>query len=206
MPMHRTLVTVAAAGLTAGLFAFTGSLTAQDTPASSQPAEAATFGVDAGHSGVVFNVKHLGVANFYGRFNAISGEYAFDPAVDGGWIRIEVPSESIDTNSAGRDRHLKSPDFFNVKQFPTLSFESNQIKAVGGKHQATGTLELLGEKKEITVDLEHTGAADTGRGFRSGFEANFTIKRSDFGMTYWVDSGGIGDEVEITVFIEGIRK
>ena len=77
--------------------------------------------IDAGHSSALFMAKHLGVSNFYGRFNKVSGTYTVDPdAPDNCAMEIEIPTDSLDTNAEGRDQHLKGPQFFNAAEFPTL--------------------------------------------------------------------------------------
>ena len=165
------------------------------------------FDIDPVHSMVFFKVEHLGVSNNYGRFNDISGSYTFDeakPAASS--FDVTIKAESVDTHSDKRDQHLRSPDFFNAKQFPVITFKSKCIKKSGDKrYAATGTLQMHGVEKEITVDIEHIGSGDDPWGnFRSGFETVFTVKRSEFGMKYML--GGIGDEVTVHVNIEGIAK
>ena len=92
---------------------------------------AETYSVDAGHSSVIFRAKHYGATNFYGRFNELSGSLTLDtddPTKSS--IELEVRAESVDTFSERRDRHLRSPDFFNAKQFPVISFKSKSVKAL----------------------------------------------------------------------------
>src|SRR4029077_12552742 len=92
-----------------------------------------TFKIDAVHSFVVFSVQHLGIANTYGRFNDISGTVVFDkdnPSKSS--VELSVPIESLDTHNSIRDKSLKSPDFFDAKQFPTLTFKSTKVEGSGG--------------------------------------------------------------------------
>lgn len=165
---------------------------------------AETFKVDATHSSVVFRVKHMGVSYTYGRFNDVAGAFSIDeghPAESG--FDITVKSASIDTESDSRDNHLRSPDFFNVKQFPEITFKSKSVKKSGEIYKVTGDLTLLGVTKSITIDVEHIGTAEHPRSGNaiSGVETVFTIKRSDYGMTYGL--GGVGDEVKLMVSLEG---
>jgi polyisoprenoid-binding protein YceI len=167
-------------------------------------ADTTTWKVDGVHSSVVYRVKHMGVANFWGRFNEVKGTFTFDPAApDAATFDIEIPAESIDSNNGNRDKHLEGPDFFNVKQFPTITFKSKSVKKAGDAFELAGDLTLLGVTKPVTAKLEHIGTAETPRGPKTGFDATFTIKRSDFGMNYGVSEGALGDEVTIIVAIEG---
>lgn len=174
------------------------------------PALAATaWKVDSGHSSVVFRVKHLKVSHFFGRFNKIEGELDFDPkAPEKATIKISVDAASVDTNSAGRDKHLRGPDFFAVKQFPKITFASTAVKKTGeNTYDVTGDLTLHGVTKSITVKATHTGTGPGMRGeTRTGFLINFTVKRSEYGMKYGVDKGVLGDEVELTIGLEAIKS
>src|SRR5262249_11217423 len=103
------------------------------------------------------------------------------------------------------DQHLKGPDFFNVKQFPTMSFKSSKMKAVDARtYEVTGDLTLHGVTRPVTVTLERIGTAKgMGGETRTGFETTFTIKRSDFGMKYMIPA--VGDEVKVIVAVEGVQ-
>lgn len=171
-------------------------------PMAAVTAEATEFQVDGVHSSVLFRIKHAGAAHFYGRFNEVSGSFNFDDAASS--INIAVKTESIDTNSSGRDNHLRGPDFFNAREHPQITFKSSSIKKTGeNTYEATGTLSLHGVSKQITAKIEHTGFGEF-RGQRSGFEATFKIKRSEYGMETYIQEGVLGDEVALIVAIEGI--
>lgn len=163
--------------------------------------------IDGVHSTMVFKIKHLGTANFYGRFNDISGKLVLgsgDPAKDS--MEVQVKAESVDTGNEKRDQHLKGPDFFNAKQFPAIAFKSKAVKADGDKgYQVNGELTLHGVTKPLEVKVERVGSSKDARmGERSGFETTFTIKRSDYGMKTMV--GPLGDEVQITLSVEAVKK
>jgi len=117
-----------------------------------------------------------------------------------------VKADSLDSANADRDKHLKGPDFFNVKQFPTLAFKSTRVRALGDKdYEVTGDLTFHGVTRPVTVKLERIGTGKGMRGeTRTGFEATFAIKRSDFGMKYLIPA--VGDEVRIIAAVEGIRE
>lgn len=177
---------------------------ADAAPQEKSAGGAESFVVDGVHSSNVFKVRHNGVANFYGRFNDMSGSVvwnAADPAA--GSINVEVKTDSIDTNGEGRDKHLKSADFFDAEKFATFGFKSNAIKKTGeNTYDVTGDLTLHGVTKSITVKFDHAGPVDTRQGRRIGLETTFTVKRSEYGMTKFLEGNGIGDEVTMTVSME----
>lgn len=175
-------------------------------PADGEGPDAGEYIVDSGHSAVLFRVTHLGVSAFWGRFNMVEGKLSYDPAdASACSVRIDIPVESIDSNSAGRDRHLKSPDFFNAAEFPELTFRSTEVAAGrDGALEVTGQLTLLGQSKEVSFVAEPVGHGDHPQfGYRAGWEAEFSISRSAFGMTYM--EGGLGDEVRLIVSLETIK-
>jgi polyisoprenoid-binding protein YceI len=168
---------------------------------------AETYKVDPVHSTVLFRIKHLNLSYVHGRFNDVAGTFSFDDEdPSAGSLDIEVPVAKIDTNNAERDKHLKSPDFFDAERFPLITFKSRSVKKVGEQtYEVGGELALHGVTKPLTVKLERIGSGkDPWGGYRTGFETTFTIKRSDFGMTNVI--GPVGDEVRLTVAIEGVRR
>ncbi len=185
---------------------------AAPAPASRQTAAAtrlATFKIDGVHSSVVYRIRHNGVGNFWGRFNQIKGEYHIDPdALDSSNISIEIPIASIDTGHGQRDGHLKSPDFFNEKEFPTATFKSTSFeKGDSNTFTVKGNLSFHGKTNPVTAQVEWIGSSDTGRqGYRSGMEARVTFNRSQWGMTYGIEQGGLGDEVLLIIAVEGERQ
>ncbi|MCB9853698.1 MAG: YceI family protein [Phycisphaerales bacterium] len=179
---------------------FNGGGKAADEGSSAQ------YEVDSVHSSVVFGVTHVGASRFYGRFNKTTGQFSFDPADPSkAKFDIEVDADSIDTAFEGRDKHLKSPDFFNSKQFPTITFKSKSLEKQGDKWVLTGDLTLHGVTKAIEADFEWVGIGEMRGQKKGGFEANFKFKRSDFGMTKFQD-GALGDEVKVIVALEGNQK
>jgi len=174
-----------------------------------QPMDPITYEIDTTHSMIIFRAKHNGVSYNYGRFNEFTGKLMMDATdVSMSMVEFEVKAASVDTGNEKRDQHLRSSDFFSAKQFPVITFKSTKVKAKEDKKdvlEVTGDFELHGVKKSITVDVEVTGRAK-GREGESliGFESTFTIKRSEFGMTYGM--GGISDDIRITVSVEAVRK
>lgn len=183
-------------------------------PAPAAPAEkvsaASTFEVDTVHSAVVFKIQHAGVSNFYGTFAKTTGTVNWDSdKPEGSSITIAIDAESISSGNAKRDQHLRNPDFFNAKEFPQITFKSTGMKKTGEKtFELSGDLTMLGKTKPVTATLVWTGEKDAGAqfGYRLGFDATFTIKRSDFGMTYGVAQGSLGDEVTIMAGLAAVRK
>ncbi len=174
--------------------------------ASSKAFAAETYIVDPTHSSVFFRIKHLNVSYFLGRFNTVSGKFVLDAdRPSNSSIEVTVKTDSIDTNSADRDKHMKGPQFFNVQKFPEMTFKSTKITKSGDHaYKVEGEFTLLGKTLPLTVQIEHVGEGRTFMGQRSGFFTTFTIKRSDFGMNAML--GGLGDEIYLTLGIEGVKK
>ena len=168
------------------------------------PAAAATYQIDTVHSSVVFKAKHLGASNFYGRFNDVTGSIDFDAASPAaGKVKLDIKAESVDTNNEQRDNHLRSPDFFDAKQFPAISFQSTKVaKATDDALDVTGNLTLHGVTKPVTLRVVKTGAGKHPRSGKDliGFETKTTIKRSDFGMQFM--QGPLSDEIEVIISVE----
>jgi len=167
-------------------------------------ASADTFKLDPVHSEVVFQIEHLGVSKVFGRFNTIQGSFTLDDDPSKISFEATVPVESLDTGAAPRDKHLKSPDFFNAKQFPDITFKSTAVKKTGDSYEVTGDLTLHGVTKSVTVTLTKVGQAQTQMGERAGFDGQFTVNRSDYGMTFMV--GPVGDEVSLWINLEGVKQ
>jgi polyisoprenoid-binding protein YceI len=188
---HRFLVSLAAA---VAAIAVVASLRAADT-----------YSVDPVHSSVSFQIEHFGISYIHGRFNKMKGEFTIDkddPSKSS--ISLTIDADSVDTNNGGRDTHLKSPDFFNVKQFPTITFKSKSVKAVKDGFEVSGELTMHGETKEISFTLNGGKQMEMKGQKRTGYWADVKLKRSDFGMKNMLQ--GIGDTVYISVGVEGTAK
>jgi polyisoprenoid-binding protein YceI len=178
--------------------------------ASAQPVKAAdTWTVDPVHSSIIFKIFHGGAGYFFGHFEMFSGTITADaehPELSG--IELEIDAASVGTRNAKRDDHLRGPDFFNVVEYPTMRFESTSVSMVSDTaFDLTGDLTFHGETRPITVRVTKTGeklSEEAGKS-RAGFFTTFTIKRSDFGVSYGVDTGGLGDEVELIFSCEATR-
>lgn len=192
-------------GISVLLVAILGGVVFLASPSASLP-EAETYAVDPVHSTLLFRINHMGVCNFYGRFNGIAGDFTVAEGGTGS-VSVKIDAASVDTANKDRDDHLRGTDFFSVEQFPEITFKSDALKPAGGsKYEAKGTLTLHGVSKEVTLAAERIGSKDTKYGYRTGFEGTVTFKRSDFGMAYGIDGGVLGDEVRLILAIEGVRK
>ncbi|HYH21747.1 MAG TPA: YceI family protein [Azospirillum sp.] len=174
------------------------------------PALAAdTYKIDPAHVSVVFKINHLGYSNLWGRFNAVSGSFVLDndtPA--NAKVEVVIKTDSVDTNHAKRDDHLRSPDYLNAVEFPEMKFVSTKVEKTGDKTgKVHGNLTMLGVTKPVVLDAVLNGAGQ--HPFRkevamAGLSATTKIKRSDFGLTYSVPA--IGDDLELFLEIEGIKQ
>ncbi len=165
------------------------------------------YKIDPVHSSVLFRVKHLNTAYVYGRFNEFTGTFAVDPAQpQNSKLELTVQTESVDTANADRDKHLRSPDFFNTAQFPTATFKSTAFRTINPKQvEVTGELTLNGVTKSINAQLELTGeGASPFQDYRKGLYALLKVNRSEFGIKFM--PGGLSEEVLLIVSLEGIRQ
>ena len=190
--MSRSFTTVCA---TAALM-FTGALSCFG--------QATNYKIDNSHTSVIFGVSHIGMSVCYGRFCQVEGQFTLGSASDNKF-GMSIDANSVDTNDKKRDEHLRSPDFFNVKQFPKIEFVSTKIEPTEKGLNVTGNLTMHGETREITIPLEKLGEGKSPFGdFRAGFLAQFTLKRSDYEMKNMLQ--GIGDEITITLSFEGVKQ
>jgi polyisoprenoid-binding protein YceI len=167
-------------------------------------ARAVDYEIEPSHSFVNFNLSHMKVGKAHGRFSDFSGTVNYSPkSVDASTLEFTIKAASVDTGNKKRDAHLLNRDFFDVVQFPTITFKSKSVSA--GK--ITGDLTMMGVTKEIEVGFSvagigmHLGAKKE----ILGATATFSINRSDFGMKYGLPDA-IGDVVEISVSIEALKK
>jgi polyisoprenoid-binding protein YceI len=173
-------------------------------PAST--ARADDYAVDSMHTAVTFRISHLGLSWTYGRFGDVSGEFTIDPANPAGCsFTLAMKAESVDTGIKKRDDHLRSPDFFNAKQFPIISFKSTAIKPIDGGYEVTGDFSLHGVTKSVTFPLKGGRTAEFPKGMlRTGYSTELSLKRSEFGMDKMLEA--VGDVVHIAISFEGVKK
>lgn len=168
-------------------------------------AEPGSYMIDPAHTTVTFSVSHLGTSNLVGRFNTIEGDFTLAPKGNSK-VEFSIETSSVDTNHKKRDTHLRSPDFFNAKQFPKMKFTSSKVQFNNGElEKIEGSLSLHGKTRSVTLTVEPVGAgADPWGGYRAGYHATTVIKRSDYGMDFM--QGGIGDDIKVSLNIEAIKQ
>jgi polyisoprenoid-binding protein YceI len=158
------------------------------------------------HSSATFKISHLGLSWVYGRFDDFAGQCLIDsenPA--NSTFGLVIKAQSVDTNNQKRDDHLRSPDFFNAKQFPVISFRSTAVKPMEDGFQVSGDLTMHGVTRSITFPLKGGRTAEFPKGVRrTGYSTELALKRSEFGMDKMV--GPLGDEVYIAISFEAVKK
>ena len=185
----------------AGLLAFSNPAVESTAPVRTKAAT--SFIIDPVHSTTIFKIKHRQVSYFYGCFNDLAGSFEYDSEKASNCsLSLEIRSESVDSRSDKLNQHLRSPDFFDVKQFPVIAFRSTKVEQAGEfDYRVTGDLFLHGVTKSISFDLEKVGEANGQAGHLIGFHSKFVIDRTEFGMTYGA-GGPLGSDVELIVSIE----
>ncbi len=169
-----------------------------------------TWTIDAAHSLVEFSARHLMITNVKGRLPALAGSLSLDEGdLTGSSVTVEFDPSRIDTSSAERDAHLRSGDFLEVEQYPTITFRSTAVEGgpltEGAALRVTGELSIHGVTRPVTLDATFEGRGpDPWGGERLSFSARTTIDRRDFGLTWnaALETGGVVVSNEIKVAIE----
>jgi len=169
---------------------------------------AEVYTIDAGHSDVSFQVRHL-VTQVRGKFSDYQGTIQLDPAkLENSKVEFQIKAASIDTALPDRDKHLRSEDFFFVEKYPEITFKSQQIKATGkDTYDVTGALTMRGVTKTVTLPVTFLGKVrDPWGNDKAGFATETTINRKDYGIVWnaALDNGGVvlGDDVKIAINLE----
>jgi polyisoprenoid-binding protein YceI len=175
--------------------------------AAAATAQAGTWQIDPNHSAAQFSVRHLGVSTVRGAFMKVAGSAKYDPADPSkDSLDATIDTNSVDTRVQMRDNDLRSPNFFDVQKYPTITFHSKTTKVAGaGKLQITGDLTIHGVTKEVVLDVDGPSAAikDPWGNQRIGASAATKINRQDFGVSG--APGVVGDEITITIDVELIQ-
>jgi len=175
--------------------------------------DVSTWQIDPAHSEIGFEVKHMMFATVRGRFRVVEGTLVLGEGASGGRSRVAavIETASIDTGHAQRDEHLRSPDFFDMGRYPTLTFESRSVRrGEGGKLTVAGDLTIRGVTRPVSLDVTESGrGVDPWGNERVGFTATTAIDRRDFGLTWnqALEAGGIlvGNEVRIRLEIQAVE-
>jgi polyisoprenoid-binding protein YceI len=167
----------------------------------------ASYKVDPLHTFPHFTISHLGFSTMHGRFEKTSGTVTLDRAAKTGSVDIAIDTNSISTGYFKRDNDLKSPDFFDVAEYPTMTYKASSITFKGDTPATVdGSLTLLGVTKpvKLTIDTFHCGIFPMNKKEKCGADATAEIKRSDFGMKTFLP--GIGDDVKLVFEIEAYKE
>ena len=169
-----------------------------------------TYSIDKAHSEVTFQVRHL-LTKVRGRFSDFNGTIEYDEEnPERSVVDVQVKAASIDTNEADRDAHLRSADFFDVEKTPAITFHSTEIRGdANGRFAVTGELTIHGVTRPVTLETTLLGTAkDPWGNQRIAFEAETTINRKDFGLTWnaALETGGflVGDDVKISLSVQAV--
>ena len=175
-------------------------------------AEPEKWEIDKAHSNVYFDVRHT-YATVRGQFNDFSGTLQFDPDnLEVSQVRFEVNTKSINTGIPNRDNHLRAQEFFAVKKFPAMRFESTGVnKKEGNQYTLEGNITIKGKTKEVAIPLTYFGTRENPlkkNQMVAGFEARFSIDRLDYqvGPGKYVEMGVIGKKVDILITLEVVKN
>jgi polyisoprenoid-binding protein YceI len=184
---------------------FTAALSALLLTGASAFAQSTSWTIDKNHTQVNFQIRHMGVSNVRGSISGVTGTVVWDdkdPSKSS--VEATIDATTLTTNNDARDKHLKSPDFFNVEKYPTLTFKSTSVTGSAGKLQVIGDLTLAGVTKSVTLDVDGPTAPIKGQGGKlvTGFSATGTLKRSDFNFGNPKFNSMLGDDVKFTIDTE----
>ena len=162
--------------------------------------------IDASHSEVGFKVKHLMISTVKGSFGTVMG--SAEGELDNMNVSVTIDASTINTNDEGRDEHLKSSDFFQVKNFPSIDFVATGVNV--HNRAITGEMTIKGITKEVTLALDYNGkGVDPWGNVKHGFEISGKINRNDFGLTWnaALEAGGVlvSEEVTLTIDIQAVE-
>ncbi|MEO7218392.1 MAG: YceI family protein [Gemmatimonadaceae bacterium] len=174
--------------------------------------QAGTWQIDATHSNVEFAVTHLMISRVKGRFADIAGTVVTDGTPEGSQIDVSIATSSVSTHDAGRDAHLRSPDFFDVGKFPHIHFVSTSVKPKGdNEYRVAGNLTIRDVTRPVDLEVTREGSGrDPWGSDRVGFSVTARIDRRDFGLTWnqALEAGGVlvSNDVKLSVDVELTHK
>jgi len=172
---------------------------------------AGTWQIDPTHSNVTFSIRHMMVSKVRGSFGEFTGTIVTGQAIADSSVTASIVMNSIDTGNEQRDGHLRNNDFFDIENFPTMSYRSTAIRQDGDDFIVDGELTLRGVTKHVPLKLEISGVGpDAYGGTRIGFEARTEINRQDFGVNWSgaLETGGVvvSDKVGIELDIQAVLE
>ena len=169
--------------------------------------------LDKAHSSINFSVRHMMISTVRGRFEDFEGTFEVNEAdPTQSKIAVEIQAASINTKEPQRDGHLKSPDFFEVEKYPTITFKSKRVEKLDDQHvRLIGDLTIKDVSKEVVLNVEYAGQAKSPWGtVNAGFTAQTKISRKEWGLTWNValETGGVlvGDEITISIELEIVKQ
>lgn len=177
-------------------------------------AATSSWQIDPAHSAATFSVRHLMISNVKGEFSKVTGVVNLDEQdITKSTVEVAIDVNTLNTREADRDKHLRTADFFDVQNFPTMTFRSKRVEQVApGKLKVTGDLTIRGVTHEATFDVDGPTPAikDPWGNTRAAVSATAHVNRQDFGLKWnaKLDNGGVvvGDDVTVTMDVEFIRK
>lgn len=188
--------------LTALTFALPAAVLAKAIPAGK-------YTIDTMHSKVGFEVPHLVISSVEGKFDQYEGTIMIDSKIEKSKVDLSIDTSSVDTGVTKRDDHLKSPEFFDAKKFPKMTFTSSKMTQKDDEVTLTGTLKIKDKSKDVTITGHYLGEVKDGYGQQKiAFKGKTKINRKEFGLTWsqTVEAGPIvGDEIEINLNIQATK-
>jgi polyisoprenoid-binding protein YceI len=171
-----------------------------------------TWQIDPVHSCIHFSIRHFVISKIHGRFTKWGGSIHLDDASPASsTVEVDIDASSIDTNDPNRDNHLKGPEFFNVAEYPKITFKSTSVEPEGpNQFKVTGDMTLRGVTKPVVLEVEHGGnVKDPWGKQRGGFSVKGAINRGDFGVSFnaVLEAGGVAlsDKVEFSIDVEATK-
>ena len=183
------------------------------TTSAPQTAARTTWTLDPSHTLVEFAAKHMLFTTVKGRFTDVQGTIEIDPAdLSHSSVQVEIDAKTITTGDAQRDGHLRSADFFDVEQYPTITFASRRVEPIGSERaRVVGDLTIHGVGREVVLAAELQGEGKNPWGKTvAGFSATTTINRKDFGLNWNValETGGwlVGDTIKVALEVQAVQQ
>jgi polyisoprenoid-binding protein YceI len=191
------------------LFILSLTLVSASAFAATPKIEAGTYAIDPAHTKVGFEISHLVISTVEGRFDTFTGNVVMGKKLDDTKIDASIDVASVSTGNADRDKHLKSPDFFDAAKYPTITFVAKSVSGAADHLAVKGDITIHGVTKPITLDAKYTGVVNDPFGnTRVAFAGKGKLSRKDFGLTWSkaVEAGPVvGDEVTLDLRIEASK-